>query len=80
MHSDFSDELFHCGDISSQAHKVLPEAQRHLAGLVPGKTLHQKNSNSIIISMHRVWGLFLSLENTKGLTHFKTIKYLLEVI
>lgn len=74
MHSDFSDELFHCSDISSQAHKGLPEAQRNLAGPVPGKKLHHKELQLHIISMHRVWGLFPSLENTNGLTPFKTTK------
>lgn len=54
MHSDFSDELFNCRDISSQAHKVLPEAQRHLAGPIPGKKLHHKELQLHIISMHRV--------------------------
>lgn len=42
MHSDFSDELFHCEDISSQAHEVLPETLRHLAGPVPGKKLYHE--------------------------------------
>lgn len=74
MHSDFSDELFNGRDISSQAHKVLPEAQRHLAGPIPGKKLHHKELQLHIISMHRVWGLFLSLENTTGLTPLKTTK------
>lgn len=80
MHSDFSDELFHSRDSSSRAHEVLPEAQRHLAGPVPGKKLHHEELQLHIISIYRVWGLFLSLENTKGLTHFKTTKDFLKVI
>lgn len=80
MHSDFSDELFHCRDIPSQAHEVLPEAGRNLAGPVPGKKLHHKELQLHIISTPRVWGPFLSFENTNGLTHFKAMKDLYEVI